>query len=50
MLTYTNEFIAKAQQRKSRVDEMFVPQRQGWTGRYLNCSSIHPNSPPAPAL
>lgn len=49
-LTYTNEFIAKAQPRKPRVDEMFVPQWRGWTGRYLYCSSIHPNSPPAPAL
>lgn len=50
MLLYIADCIFKTQQWKLRDDGIFVPQRRGWTGRHLYCSSIHPNSPPAPAL
>lgn len=50
LLWFTPNCIYKAQQRNLTDDWMFVPLKQGWTGRCLDCSSIHPNSLPAPVL
>lgn len=50
LLLFTPNCIYQAQQRNLIDDWMFVPLKQGWTGRCLDCSSIHPNSPPAPVL